>query len=640
MQRDSVRDCPFKLPKRMVHIFNQLMAVPGVSNDISERILAILESYLIPPTQAYIKTGRGRLLVKISSILQSGSDLELVIPAFPMKSPSPDKVLGAGPDLGEVLALAKLEALASDIAQIYPRTHLAIISDGVVYQDLVGVSEEHVIQYGKDVRALALEHGFRHLRFWSLDLLLRRLGLIDAGDVLNFAQLREKMLSFLPQDPEIDRKIKEDVNVRNVYCGFLRFLEEDLKYQDQMTELVSRTQRKNRIKTIARQMMTRTESLTQLIQASCGNSVRLSIHGHNNQGPKYAIDLLAASESTTFLTTPWHNVICCLADGTYRVCKNNEVDTEKFELVLKDGKLWYYRARTSDFDAVSGLVDVTPLYPCGILVTPRPGVVSLDQLPLHTIRSLGLNHSLVLFRGFESLSQDEFRSAASQIGSIQSWVFGDILVVKSARTGLQLNNVLTNEAMPMHFDGTFKTQLDENGNVVPDAPLFQFFHCAHAGTDSDDQGGQTLFADTNAILRRELIKYGVANDQDIKCKISTPKNDSFGGDSLSIDLVQTHPLTGCDILRYHEPWPQSKTSKNPTDVSLSCGRDYVDPYTLKQITPDGLIEVIDAALFSRQFCFRHTWLKGDFVLADNFALMHMRTAFADCDRELWRIHLN
>jgi alpha-ketoglutarate-dependent taurine dioxygenase len=96
---------------------------------------------------------------------------------------------------------------------------------------------------------------------------------------------------------------------------------------------------------------------------------------------------------------------------------------------------------------------------------------SIADLRLSDLRRLTLDHSLVLLRGFRPLSIDAFRAAAKQIGQIQEWVFGDLLVVKES-TERDLNNVCTREAMPMHFDGTFKTITDPiSGKQVPNAPL-------------------------------------------------------------------------------------------------------------------------------------------------------------------------
>lgn len=61
--------------------------------------------------------------------------IRMILPAFPFKSPnSRDKVLGSMPDFGEDLALAHLNGLCDNIAQVYtPGADVYISSDGLVY---------------------------------------------------------------------------------------------------------------------------------------------------------------------------------------------------------------------------------------------------------------------------------------------------------------------------------------------------------------------------------------------------------------------------------------------------------------------------------------------------------------------------
>ena len=61
--------------------------------------------------------------------------IRMILPAFPFKSPNArDKVLGVLPDFGEELALAHLNGLCENIAQVYgPGADVYISSDGLVY---------------------------------------------------------------------------------------------------------------------------------------------------------------------------------------------------------------------------------------------------------------------------------------------------------------------------------------------------------------------------------------------------------------------------------------------------------------------------------------------------------------------------
>ena len=60
--------------------------------------------------------------------------------------------------------------------------------------------------------------------------------------------------------------------------------------------------------------------------------VRLSIHAHNNAGPKFGVCLIPGQDRCTTPHTPWHNVIVETSDGQIQVMKREMVDLSKFEV--------------------------------------------------------------------------------------------------------------------------------------------------------------------------------------------------------------------------------------------------------------------------------------------------------------------
>lgn len=54
------------------------------------------------------------------SLIASEQTLEFTLPAFPCKSPNPNKVAGSLPDEGERLALRSLNDLCEQITHVYP----------------------------------------------------------------------------------------------------------------------------------------------------------------------------------------------------------------------------------------------------------------------------------------------------------------------------------------------------------------------------------------------------------------------------------------------------------------------------------------------------------------------------------------
>lgn len=95
-------------------------------------------------------------------------------------------------------------------------------------------------------------------------------------------------------------------------------------------------------------------------------------------------------------------------------------------------------------------------------------------------------------------------------------------------------------------------------------------------------------------------------------------------------MVINHPTTGAPCIRYHEPWPQSKTAFDATSVTI-------DDNDESEMICDAITEL----LHDRRIAFYHVWEKGDLLVNDNILMMHTRSGFtAGSDRELWRIHFD
>lgn len=99
----------------------------------------------------------------------------------------------------------------------------------------------------------------------------------------------------------------------------------------------------------------------------------------------------------------------------------------------------------------------------------------MNDIDMQKVRHLAEINSPILLRGFsETKDIETFKTKAREMGSVMPWKFGEVLVVKDAGTEAGgLNNVLSAEAMPMHFDGLFKTkEVITNGvsRLVPQPP--------------------------------------------------------------------------------------------------------------------------------------------------------------------------
>lgn len=156
---------------------------------------------------------------------------------------------------------------------------------------------------------------------------------------------------------------------------------------------------------------------------------------------------------------------------------------------------------------------------------------------------------------------------------------------------------------------------------------FQIFVGA---TSSPRDTGFTLFASSTLFLKYlpDWLRLGALSE--MTWTVSTA---SFNATVLKgLPMIVSHPTTGKPCLRYHEPWPQSKTQFEPTNVTIDG---------LKAADSAAICEAIDSVLHDRRVAYYHVWDKGDIVVSDNILMMHTRSDFnSGSDRELWRIHFD
>ena len=160
-----------------------------------------------------------------------------------------------------------------------------------------------------------------------------------------------------------------------------------------------------------------------------------------------------------------------------KLCHSRELlENPEYELVYRDKRPSHFQERSDLYQWDRVKIHITPIYPCGILISPRENDASIQDVDMKKVRALAELNSPILLRGFSgSAAREVFVSKAREMGSILPWKFGEVLVVKDggAETG-GLNNVLSSEPMPMHFDGLFKTakvvREDWGEKLVPQPP--------------------------------------------------------------------------------------------------------------------------------------------------------------------------
>jgi len=242
--------------------------------------------------------------------------------------------------------------------------------------------------------------------------------------------------------------------------------------------------------------------------------------------------------------------------------------------------------------------------------------VTLANIPTEELKSLLAQHRLILMRGLAPITeQPDFAAQCRRWGDLLEWDFGAVFeVVEHADPQ---NYLFTSGSVPYHWDGAFATQV----------PWLQIFQCCEA--PATPAGGETLFCNTpalwNALPHESRVQW-----ETVEIAYTTDKVAHYGG-AIRVPLVQTHPLTGETVLRFAEP-------ANATTVSLNTPQLEVHGISPEQV-PAFLAELIHH-IYDPQWVFSHAWQAGDYLIADNHALLHGRTRYdQQSPRRLWRAHV-
>ncbi|KAK4184972.1 spore wall maturation protein DIT1 [Podospora australis] len=317
------------------------------------RIVDLFDVYLRyeGKNDQWVASGREYFAQHVNHFTSQNAAIEFCLPAFPCKSSNVDKVLGPDPDRGEELALERLHEFVEAIGQIYPPgAKVWVISDGHVFSDCIGVDDCEVDRYGQLLKNMNHMVGLRFdnpdgVGFKSLvDLfqLASQPELSALASRLQIPVIDHHIDTVLTDEAELCRRIlmtgcaprresvranidSKDQALTALYRGFSRFMLEDLEHHPH-TQKMSRAKRKKLSSSVAFEMILRNQAYSNLVELLFPNHIRLSIHAHNNAGPKFGIQMfdptkvravsalspngeLTTSLDLLHIPTPWHNCV-------------------------------------------------------------------------------------------------------------------------------------------------------------------------------------------------------------------------------------------------------------------------------------------------------------------------------------------
>ncbi|EXK83050.1 hypothetical protein FOQG_12719 [Fusarium oxysporum f. sp. raphani 54005] len=318
-------------------------------SETSNRILDVILEYSLhkfDSTEELHSAGRPKFLAVVSRFVRARQKVVMCLPAFPFKSANKvEKVLGTLPDKAEELALARLNSICVTIGQFYePGAELTVISDGLVYNDLLGISDQETWRYGSALRAMAERKAFSHLSFSRLQDLVAVKGLPnDLNEltyVANATNFRRTLFNKYGRDGDldIDHEIAANPDTLGTYKGYCRFLKSDLQHI--FGPAKSSAKYRKDVKYLAKQMLIRGYAFAGAVKARFPNYLRLSIHQSTGEH-KISISLLNTKSG---FTTPWHCSVVLMADGEWLSGLTVDFKADRLlELVEEDGRPSYFR---------------------------------------------------------------------------------------------------------------------------------------------------------------------------------------------------------------------------------------------------------------------------------------------------------
>ena len=227
-------------------------------------------------------SGKENLALKIQSFLERDTPISMIIIGFPSKSTNTEsKVMSSKFDMGDFFGLLTCDYMCREIEKVHSKgAMLTIYSDGRLYNDILGISDEVFNTYQNSLQ-----------RFIALFNPRLRLG--DSQKITDALD---------GQDSDIDEHTLTDIKI---------FLKEELNckhHKDRLKEKYPKMGFKKSIKheqnDLGRNIAKISAQFSKGVQSATNNYsglLRLSVHPHENIDEKCGISLVYES-----MGTPWH----------------------------------------------------------------------------------------------------------------------------------------------------------------------------------------------------------------------------------------------------------------------------------------------------------------------------------------------
>jgi L-tyrosine isonitrile synthase len=276
----------------------------------------------------YEEKGKASLKARFAGFMSKAQPVSFVFPGYPLKSKNTKtKVLGELPDGAEDVSFRQFAKFVHEMKSVYaPGVEINIVSDGYVFNDLLNIPDRVVAAYEEECMRMVDQTPIKWHTVQS----------IYNGNTKDSSIVPRLVKEFGQTPEEIYARILSEPDTNMLYKGMLIFWEQDLTFP----EGTSKSQRKNQVKALAREIVRLSEAYTSLIRATFKDSIRLSCHPSVNDGTKYSWRFIPGDDTWA---SPWHNVLCITPDNAYQLRKRFEAESEGMELVYRNERPYFFR---------------------------------------------------------------------------------------------------------------------------------------------------------------------------------------------------------------------------------------------------------------------------------------------------------
>ncbi|MCJ8343935.1 isocyanide synthase family protein [bacterium] len=248
---------------------------------------------------------------KLLDKLSKNEKIQFTLPAFPAKSGNREKTFSNLPDVAEIQALKGLNQLAQKIHKITQNpVEILICSDGRVFCDLVGITEEDVSLYAEKLKEIKEQFDFQHLSFFNLEDVFKEQD--------NFETMRDELEENFANNLDFIRDlIKRNEAMKQLFNGIHRFMKEDYLV---IKQGFSKTKILKLAKEAAYKVIQRSNAWGRAVEKFFPDSIRLSIHPQPILSEKFPVKLVPGAGNWG---TPWHRV-ALVEDGEITLVRHSE----------------------------------------------------------------------------------------------------------------------------------------------------------------------------------------------------------------------------------------------------------------------------------------------------------------------------